>query len=811
MSEISYPVKLADIRKVERRNEHVSINEHQQLCARNGAQRVNLPTPGDNDILKFKDYEKTLKVPFVIYADFETINKKLPTCASNPTRSSTTQNTKLEVCSFGYKVVCEDNRYTKPTVVYTGEDAGSKMIECLLNEERFIDSFQFLPTSLEILVDNLAQDGLEAFPHLLSETKDQSEAQLLLRKGVYPYEYMDCMSKFDEVELPAKEAFYSTIKKEHISEEDYQHAKTVFEKFNMTSLREYQEMYLRMDCVLLCQVFESFRTLCLKQYDLDACQFFTSPGLSWSACLKLSQVELELLTDIDQVLMIEAGIRGGISQISHRHAKANNPYLPDYDASLPTIYLQYLDANNLYGWAMNQPLPVGQFKFMSDSEIQSLDIKSIPEAGDTGYILEVSLEYPEELHDIHNCFPLAPEKRTISNEELSPYAQHLLKTLYGLTEEDPLPKRGKVEKLLTTLENKNHYVLHYRNLQLYLSLGMKLKDIHRVLKFKQKAWMKEYIDHNTVMRQKATSTFQKNFYKLMNVSVFGKTMENVRRYKTIEIIHNKKRLDKVTAKPTYKDTTILNEDLVAVELYKSKVNLVKPIFCGMSILDLSKCLMYDFWYNHIKRKYPTSTLLMSDTDSILACYQTEDIYKDMKSSMCHFDTSDYPKDHFLWSDKNKKVLGKMKDETNGQPIAEFVGLRSKMYSFTCKDKEEKRAKGVAKVSVKKELKHEHYKNTLFNETSMISSMTVLRSHKHELYGETIHKRALSAFDDKRYLIDSVNSYAYGHYKITGQNRNQNSNQFQEKLSFSIVPTRQCMKHQYEEAMEIDGFKITPCS
>ncbi|XP_052765064.1 uncharacterized protein LOC128206548 [Mya arenaria] len=1006
---INYPVKLADIRKVERRNENISINvftyeketivplritehtrrphhvnllwltkgdishyylitdlnkflsrtknshirrhfcpyclhgflketslkEHQKLCARNGAQRVNLPTPGDNDILNFKDYEKTLKAPFIVYADFETVNKKLPTCASNPKHSSTTQNTKLEVCSFGYKVVCEDNRYTKPTVVYTGEDAGSKMIECLLKEEkqireilshikpmdisekerediiskanyccickkaftfydrvynrivlhhnhltseligpacndpcnlncrqvkfipvmfhnlknfdahiicqnigkfksyklsciaqttekyvsfslphlRFIDSFQFLPTSLETLVDNLAQDGLEAFPHLLSETKDESEAQLLLRKGVYPYEYMDCMSKFDEVKLPAKEEFYSTIKKEHKSEEDYQHAKTVFERFNMTSLREYQELYLRMDCVLLCEVFESFRTLCLKQYELDPCHFYTSPGLSWSACLKMSEVQLELLTDIDQVLMIEAGIRGGISQISHRHAKANNPYLQDYDTSLPTTYLQYLDANNLYGWAMNQPLPVGQFEFMSESDMGSFNIMTIPEAGDTGYILEVSLEYPKNLHDIHNCFPLAPERRTISNEELSPYARGLLKTLHGLTEEDPLPNRGKVDKLLTTLQNKNHYILHYRNLQLYLSLGMKLKGIYKILKFKQETWMKKYIDHNTAMRQKATSTFQKNFYKLMNVSVFGKTMENVRRYKAIEIIHTKKRLDKVTAKPTYKDTTILNEDLVAVELYKSTVNLVKPIYCGMSILDLSKCLMYDFWYNYIKQKYPTAKMLMTDTDSIFWLSQTDDIYRDMKSSMCHFDTSDYPRDHFLWSNSNKKVLGKMKDETNGQPISEFVGLRSKMYSFLCNDKEEKRAKGVAKVSVKKELKHEHYKNTLFNETSMISSMTALRSHQHELYGETIQKRALSAFDDKRYLTDSVNSYAYGHYKITAKNTSKDVNQCQDELPFSIVPANEFVMHSahdIEQSFHLDGFKITPC-
>jgi uncharacterized protein YeeX (DUF496 family) len=333
---------------------------------------------------------------------------------------------------------------------------------------------------------------------------------------------MDSFDKFNESELPPIEQFYSSIKKEHISYEDYEHAETVFQTFNMTSLGEYHDLYLKTDVVLLSDVFESFRKLCIDQYELDPCHFYTSPGLSWSACLKMTNVRLELLSDIDQILMVEAGIRGGISQISNRYMKANNPYLPDYDSTLKKTYLQYLDANNLYGWAMVQPLPVDQFEFLEKRDIETFDIMSVPENGDKGYILEVFLEYPRSLHDKHNCLPLAPVRNSISNEELSPYAQNLLRKLCGLSENDPLPNRGKVEKVLTTLEDKDHYVLHYRNLQLYLRLGMKLKVIHRILKFKQDAWMKKYIDHNTEMRKKARSTFEKNFYKLMNVSVFGK-------------------------------------------------------------------------------------------------------------------------------------------------------------------------------------------------------------------------------------------------------------------------------------------------
>ncbi|WAR19509.1 ZN282-like protein [Mya arenaria] len=293
------------------------------------------------------------------------------------------------------------------------------------------------------------------------------------------------------------------------------------------------------------------------------------------------------------------------------------------------------------------------------------------------------------------------------------------------------------------------------------------------------------------------------------------TMENVRLHKNIELVHTEGRLQKVTAKPAYKNTTIFNEDLVAVELYRTKVSLCKPIFCGMSVLDLSKCLMYDFWYNYIKTKYNNAStqLQMTDTDSLLFSCDTDDIYEDMNASMEYFDTSDYPEGHFLQSDLNKKVLGKMKDETNGSPITEFVGLRSKMYSFRCNDKDFKRAKGITKVTVKKELKHDCYKNTLFDETSRISSMSSLRSHRHALLGETIQKTGLSAFDDKRFLKNAVESYAYGHYKVATEPNAKDAMETQEAMTFTIVSEKDLSKRYsigVEHSFNINDFKITPC-
>ena len=249
----------------------------------------------------------------------------------------------------------------------------------------------------------------------------------------------------------------------------------------------------------------------------------TSPGLSWDAALKKTKVKLDLITDIDMILFIEKGMRGGISYIAHRHAKANNRYLPDYNPELEDSYLIYQDANNLYGWAMCKRLPTGNFKWLNNLPETSEEIESFlnkyTEDSDCGIILEVDLEYPKELHDLHNEYPCAPEKMIITDDMLSDYAKKM--------KEEHSISSGKVPKLVTTLYDKEKYVLHYQNLKLYLKLGLKIKKIHRVLEFNQSEWLKEYIDFNTEMRKNAKNSFEKDFFKLMNNSVFGKTMENM--------------------------------------------------------------------------------------------------------------------------------------------------------------------------------------------------------------------------------------------------------------------------------------------
>jgi len=390
--------------------------------------------------------------------------------------------------------------------------------------------------------------------------------------------------------------------------------------------------------------------------------------------------------------------------------------------------------------------------------MDSLDITTIPDDCDTGYILEVDLEYPKTLHDNHSDYPLAPERMSISDEMLSPHSREL-KSKLGVSS-------AVVEKLVPNLSNKTSYVLHYRNLKFYLSQGMQLAKIHRAISFTQSPWLKTYIDFNTTMRKNAKNATEKDFFKLMNNSVFGKTMENIRKRVTVELVSDVKRLKKLVAKPNYSRFKIFNEDLVAVHMQKVKLLLNKPHYVGFSVLDISKLLMYDFHYKHMKVIYgPNAKLLFTDTDSL--CYEvtTPDVYADMQMHIDLYDTSDYPESHPLHSTKNKKALGKMKDETLGIVVSEFVGLRSKMYSLRKFDGKEKRAaKGVSKYVINNELKHTMYRECLLESKQIRSSMNQIRSQAHVNYSLTLNKIGLSPYDDKRYVLDNgYDTRAHGHY------------------------------------------------
>ena len=745
------------------------LSKHSPDCfALNGTQKIDMPAKGSK--IYFKNYHRIQPVPFVIYADFEALTKKINTCHQNNDKSFTDPYEEHKACGYGYKVVChQDQQYSKPVKIYRGRNVVKYFIESIYREVsnckrvikkhfnkplimtseneldfqnsttcyicekkysdkdkpvrdhchitgkyrgsahnscnlqlrfdpdkikipvifhnlkgydshfiikklgknfnisviaqnfekynsftidalKFLDSFQFMSSSLDKLSNNLTKDKF-IYTDLEFKVYTPTELELLKKKGVYPYSYMDSFNRFDETELPPIKKFRNELNNTEISDSEYQHAREVWDAFKIKNLGEYHDLYLKTDVLLLSDIFENFRDTCLKYYGLDPAHYLTSPGLAWDAMLKMTKIELDLITDIDMALFIEKGLRGGISYIAHRYARANNKYLPDYNPELDESYLMYLDANNLYGWAMSERLPTGNFKRLNNlpdtpEEIEFF-LSKYTEDSDKGIILEVDLEYQKELHQLHNDYPCAPEKKIITDELLSDYARKI--------KEEHSVSSGKVPKLVTTLNDKEKYVSHYRNLQLYLSLGICIKKIHRGVEFDQSPWLKEYIDFNTEMRKNAKNDFEKDFFKLMNNSVFGKTMENLRKRVNIELVTDEKRLNKLSAKPTYVSSKIFNENLVGVHTKKERLLLDKPSYVGMCILDLSKTHMYDFHYNYIKKKYPDSQLLFTDTDSLFYHIKSEkDIYEEFWVDRELFDNSDYPNSSKYFSDENKK-------------------------------------------------------------------------------------------------------------------------------------------------------------
>ena len=465
--------------------------------------------------------------------------------------------------------------------------------------------------------------------------------------------------------------FYNTLNQTDTTKEDYEHAQKVWNKFNIKNLGQYDYLYVQSDTLLLADIFENFRETCQRIYKLDPTHFLSAPDLAWQACLKMTKVKLELLTDENMLLMVEERIRGGACQAIHHYEAANNKYMKKYNENAISSYLQYLDANNLYGWAMCKKLPVGEFTWVEKPSIYTEEtIKMYDENNDYGAILEVDIQYPAMARIKHKDLPFLPQRK----------------------------KTNKVHKLVTTLEDKEKYVIHIAPLKQGLDHGLKLKKVHRVIEFKQEAWLKSYIDMNTDLRKDAKNGFEKDF-KLMYNSVFGKTMEKVRNHRDIKLVTTNAQRRKYVSEPNYMTSKCFSKDLMAIEMRKTEVLMDKPVCLGQAILDISKTLMYEFYYDYLKPKYGDKVkLCYMDTDSFIIHVQTEDFYKDIADDVCKwFDTSGYDKklNRPLPTGINEKINGMFKDESNGMIIFEFLHLKQRhmhLYIMMMKEIKEKKRK-----------------------------------------------------------------------------------------------------------------------
>ena len=351
-------------------------------------------------------------------------------------------------------------------------------------------------------------------------------------------------------------------------------------------------------------------------------------------------------------------------------------------------------------------------------------IKTYYENSNTGYFLEVDIDYPKEFFNFHKDLPFLPERKKVE----------------------------KVEKLICSIEDKEKYVIHIRALKQTLNYSLKLKEVYRIIQFKQKAWLKPYIDMNTELRKKAQNEFEKNLFKIMNNSVFGKTMENVRNHRDIKLITSDKRRKRLVSETNYHSHKTFPDYLMAVEMKKTRVKSMKPLPLGMSLLDVSKIFMYEFWHDYIKPKYgDRANLCYTDVNSFIIHIKTEDFFEDISNYVERFfDTSTYNDKRPLSIGKNKRVPGLFKDELGGKIITEVAALRPKIYAYLMDHgSNHKKAKGTKKCVIKQKLMFENYKDCLFNNKTVYRSQERFKIYYHVMYTEEVNKTALSRNDDKR--------------------------------------------------------------
>lgn len=630
-----------------------------------------------------------------------------------------------------------------------------QFISLQISSLRFMDSFKHLPASLSSLVDTLHK-SMHTFP-LVDKFYQGTKKHLLTCKQVFCYDFVSSFEKYEVTHLPSKERFFNSLSGQHISDADYAHAKTVWKMFHCKNLGQYSDLYLKIDTLLLAEVFEDYRKNMYKKFKLEPAFYLTLPSLSLDSALLFSNIHMELISDYDHYLFFQKCLRGGFCTITKRFSRANTPKIPQYfNPNKPIKEIIYLDKNNLYGAALREFLPVGNFRWLNQEEIQKLNLDTMHAEQDTGYLFEIDLSYPTHLHKFFDEYPPAIESLPVTADMLSDYIVNNPAIAY---------KPSKVPKLLGTLNKKEKYVCHYRNLQLYKKLGLCIEKIHRVLAFQQAPLYRSYVDFNSACRQQAKTATEAEQSKFLNNSLFGKNLEQVMKQLNVMFFNTEKQAQKWINKPTFKRFFIFAENLVMIEQTKANIKLNKPIACGVACLEISKVFMLEFMYFYLKPKFgERCQLLGSDTDSFILEITSQNLEQELLPDIKkYFDTSNYDVQSPLYYKDNCKVVNLMKNEYPNTPILEWIGLKPKCYSMlfgneSCKNI----AKGVTKGVMKKSVKHNLYRKVLKKRKRIWLNMINIQSRSHKVSTKVNKKLAFSPIDDKRYIAaDGIHTFAYG--------------------------------------------------
>ena len=628
---------------------------------------------------------------------------------------------------------------------------------------KFLDSLQFKKKGLEKLAKEITE-----FPTLNSEfPKDQADN--FHAKGSFPYEWFDSFKKLEQTKFPSHESFRSKVRGheqveingkkvivgKNISEQDYKDAKSVFKKYCPT-MKDYHDLYMKRDILLLADIFENFRRDAYKYFKLDPLNYITLASFAWDCVLKFTKVELDLLYDMNMYLFYEDGKRGGYSNCHKFYSKANHKYLGTlYDPEKPKIFIVYWDINSMYATVMRNALPHSDFTWFTEFECDEI----------------MELIESDRHHEIRPCtlmVDLSHDVKNIDREKVFAMCPEMFE-----------------DKLCHTLRDKKKYIVHHRALKKYIDFGMTVTKVHTGIHFTEKAWLKEYIEFCVEKRKQAKADGVDSlveFWKSMMNEPYGKTMENVRNYTKFELINNEKKFRKKFTRPNFKEHITFSNDeqgfTVGVSMADECVELNKPIYTGQTILDDSKILMYEFIYDYCMKKWPDGKfkVLQTDTDSVIAEIHTDDLMFDIKDDIPEwFDTSSFLRTEFDTSEipkMNSKVLGKLKDELCGQFITEFVGIAPKMYSYQYLKLDgtldtSSVCKGVPKNA---HPEFEEYRDLVLNKeygTKVFKNCTRIQSKDHTVRTTDITKVAMTKEVRKRVRDenDEFETVPYGYYEL----------------------------------------------
>ncbi|XP_053641949.2 uncharacterized protein [Cherax quadricarinatus] len=648
---------------------------------------------------------------------------------------------------------------------------GLRFLKVDIGKVRFQDSLSLLNGSLSTLADQHIKAG-KSLKYTEAILKDAPQDVLpLLCKGkqVLCYDYIDSLKKLDETKLPSKEHFFNSLRNSAISQEDYDHALKVFDLGKCKTLGDYLMLYLKTDVGLLADVFMEWRKTLKDIYKLDVSNYISLPSFSWDAFLLKTNVKLDMIYSHELYDLIKRNLRGGFTCAINQYTKADNPLInPNFvvESGMGT-HILYLYFNSLYASAMVEALPQNGIRKLSNEEkVAFLDVglSNVSCEGQKGYWIECDTKYvTPEVARRTDDLPLILSHMNISQEMLSPYCESILKN-----EGRKIPKSNA--KLVGSHLPQKNYLISLDLLQLLLELGLEVEKVHTIYEYTQSKFLEPFITTNIAQRTATRCPIKSKAFKLTNNAIFGKSLLNITKYaEYYRYIKNEKAFVRASKDPFLKNITHLNQDRVICTFNKEKLEVKQPLYLGFQILEIAKKKLYHFWYKVLKQHYGDDVrLLYTDTDSYIFSLKCKDLYTELKSEplLGYMDFSNFSPDHPLYDDSRKGEVGLLKSEMCDNHISELIALKAKMYSVKIAGRSTtvSRANGIP-LHFMPLLTHARYKNVLTTVDRELFTCKSISNVKGEICTVRINKRGISAFDDKRYHLDTNQSLAYGHPDI----------------------------------------------